>query len=193
MKRALLSFLVLATITARAELIDRMVAVVNRHVITLSDVRVERQLRLVFGDNAPVDDKAIVRDLVDRQIIDDQVAQFPGIEIDDQQIQEQMNRLTDLLGLRPELVREAIARRLRATDFFEKRFRQFLQATDDEIRQYYETKFVPEATSRGLNPIPPVEAVTAQIRNNIIQEKLMRDVDNWLEASRRRSDIEIFD
>src|SRR5262249_5505009 len=152
----------------------------NRHIITLSDVRSERQLRLALGKQAPADDKAMIKELVDRQIIEDQIAQFPGIEVTDEQVEGEMRHVDDLHGVRPDDVRAAIRRELRESQFIEQRFRQFLQATDEEVRQYYATQFVPEARKRGLTSIPPLDQVTEQIRNNVIQEKLMHDVDNWL-------------
>ena len=190
MRRRLFIILFLLAIQARAEIIDRIVAVVNRHVLLMSDLRRERELRQLLNENTPADDKTLVQELVDRQVIDDQIALFPGIEITDQDVQEEFRR-RNLSGSVSDTVRDAIRLRLRTADFFNQRFRQFIQATDDEIRQYYENRFIPEARRRG-QAIPPLTEVTELIRNNVVEEKLMHDVDNWLEASRRRSEIEIF-
>ncbi|PYS45533.1 MAG: hypothetical protein DMG13_31840 [Acidobacteria bacterium] len=77
--------------------------------------------------------------------------------------------------------------------YFDVRFRQFLRASDEEIRKYYDEVFVPEARSRKLDSIPALEQVADVIRKNIIEEKLDHEVKIWMEAIRRRSDIEIFE
>src|SRR5262249_48052520 len=137
------------------EIIDRVTAIVNKHVITLSDVRLERNIRAALGESQPTDDKSILNDLIDRQIIDDQIAQFPNIEILDADIENELHGITDMRGLSPDVLRDAIRKRMLTSEFFNLRFRQFLQATDQEVRQYYEEKFLPEARKRGMNPIPP--------------------------------------
>jgi hypothetical protein len=190
MRQRLLIILFLVAIQGRAEIIDRIVAVVNRHIILMSDVRRERELRRLLSENTP-DDKMLVRELVDRQVIEDQIALFPGIEITDQAVQEEFRR-RNLSGTLSDSVRDAIRLRLSTADFFNQRFRQFIQASDDEIRHYYENRFIPEAKRRGQT-IPPLSELSDLIRKNVIEEKLMRDVDNWLDASRRRSEIEIFE
>jgi hypothetical protein len=89
------------------------------------------------------------------------------------------------------VLRNAILRRLRTARYFDLRFRQFLRATDEEIRAYYDSVFIPELKARGVSPVPPLEEVSDAIRTNVIGEKLDREVTVWLDALRRRSNIEI--
>jgi hypothetical protein len=74
------------------------------------------------------------------------------------------------------------------------RFRQLIRPTDEEIRRYYEEVFVPETRKRGLQSIPPLTEsdLVSAIRENVIQENLDHEVEVWLEAIRRRSNVEIF-
>jgi hypothetical protein len=186
-----LTLCLLMSVDSGGEILDRIMAVVDNRIITLSDIRQEREIRRVLGDVDPKDDPTILRELVDSLIIEEQIAQFPGIEVTDAQVQARMNRLGDMQGVRPDAMREALRRRLRAADFYDLRFRQFLRASDDEIRSYYNTVFLP-AAQKGTGPVPPLETVVQEIRNNVIEEKVKHEVDTWLEAVRRRSDIEIF-
>src|SRR5262249_13382303 len=153
----------------RAEIIDRIVAVANNHVVTLSDVRRAAAVRTILGYPA-VEQKQLVRELVDSVLIEEQIAQFFGVEVTEAQVEEVMKNVTDLHGLPADAVREAIRRRLRADQFFELRFRQFLRATDAEIADYYNKYFVPAAQKKG-GPVPTLEQVTDLIRENVIQEK----------------------
>lgn len=193
MKRVFLIILLLSATSVRAEIIDRMMAVVNNHIITLSDLGREREIRAVLGGSDSKDDKTILKELIDAQIIEDQIAQFPGIEVTDVQLDSELKRHPDFRGLTPDVVRAAILRRLRTAEFFQVRFRQFIRPTDEEVRRYYDTIFVPAAAKQGISPVPSLEQMTDAVRNNVIEEKVTHEVENWLEATRRRSGIEIFE
>jgi len=191
MPKSFLLALLLTASLGRAEIIDRVMAVVSKHVITLSDIRREREIRSVLRVQAG-DDSAILKDMIDGQIIEDQIAQFPNIEILEPDVENQLMGISDRHGLEPDVLRNAIRARLRTSEFINLRFRQFLQASDEEVRRYYEDTFVPEARKRGLNPIPPLEQILVELRSNVIAEKVIHDVEGWLTAIRRRTDIEVF-
>ncbi len=174
------------------QILDRMMAVVNNHIITLSDLKRERATRAVLGEKELKDDKALLQDLIDAQIIDEQVSEFPGIDVVDADVQGRIDKISDLQGIPAAVIRAAIQRRLRMSEFFDLRFRQFLSASDDEVLKYYETVFVPAAQKQGMKLIPAMDAVTAQIRSNIIEEKMTPGIDDWLAALRKRSNVEVF-
>ena len=81
MKRALV-FLSFA-LTLHAQLLDRMVAVVDGHIITASDVRQEREISMRLGDKPIEDDKALVQHMIDNYLIETQIADFPGVDVTD--------------------------------------------------------------------------------------------------------------
>ena len=187
----LLLFLVLTAVVAGAEIIDRILAVVNNHVITLSDVRRAERVRTVLKYPA-IDQKQLVRELVDAALIEEQIAQFFGIDVTEAEVDEVMKDVPDLRGVPVDIVRDAVRSRLRADEFFELRFRQFLRATDAEVADYYNKVFVPAAQQKG-GPVPTLAQVTDMIRDSVLQEKAAHEVESWLETIKRRSDIEIFD
>jgi hypothetical protein len=188
----LVSFL-LCTNVMHSEIIDHIMAVVNNRIITLSDVRQEREIRMVLGEQRSNDDKAILKDLIDGALIEEQIAQFPGIKISEEEVERELSNIRVPDSVPESGMREAIGRRLLRLEYFQLRFRQFIRPTDEEIRQYYESVFLPEARNRGLNPIPPLDEVSDLVRKNVVEEKLMHEIEDWLEANRRRSQIEIFD
>src|SRR5205807_1678707 len=95
-------------------------------------------------------------------------------------------------ALPPDL-REAVRRRIRMRKYFEVRFGQFIHASDEDVAKYYNDVFVPESKKRGLNLTPSLDQVSDLIRNNVIQESMNHEITIWLEASRRRSNIEVFE
>jgi parvulin-like peptidyl-prolyl isomerase len=176
--------------SADAETLDRIVAIVDNRIVTLSDVRQENAIRAALGEKAIPDDEA-VQQLIEAVLIEGQLADFPGIDLDDAQIADMTSKVTKKDGITDAALRNAVLRRFRAARYFDLRFRQFLRATDEEIRTYYDSVFIPELKARGVNPVPPLEQVSEAIRTNVIEEKLDREVTVWLDALRRRSNIEI--
>ncbi|HEY2382338.1 MAG TPA: hypothetical protein VGK48_14260 [Terriglobia bacterium] len=177
---------------ARAEVIDKMVAVVEGHVITLSDLRQEREIRTRLGDKPENDDTALIRDMIDNYLIEKQSSDFPGVDVSPEEIDRELQKSPPQEGVPSPAIRAAIGRRLRMQKYFDLRFRQFIRPSDQDLQKYYDEVFVPEAKNRGLDPIPPLASITDAIRNNVVQEQINHDVDGWLEAIRARSNIEIF-
>jgi hypothetical protein len=181
--------------SVRAEIIDKVVAVVDGHIITVSDMRQERNILMRLNEKPLDDDKALVQQMIDNYLIQTQITDFPGIDVADADVDQELQKsaIRESAGAPSPALREAVRLRIRMQKYFELRFGQFIHATDDDISKYYKAVFVPEAQKRGLDPIPPLAQVSDLIRDNVIQEGLHHEITIWLEASRRRSNIELFD
>jgi hypothetical protein len=186
------SVLSMLTCISRAEILDRMVAVVEGHVITSSDVRQEREIRTQLGERFTGDDKALAREMIDNFLIDRQSTDFAGLDISQEEIDSELKKYVPQ-GVPSQAMRDAVTLRIRISKFFELRFQQFIRPTDEEIKKYYDEVFLPEARNRGVDPIPPLAQVADGIRTNLIQEQRNREIDMWLAGVRRRSNIEVFD
>jgi parvulin-like peptidyl-prolyl isomerase len=190
----LLCFFVALSFYARAEVIDRIVAVVDGRIITTSDLRQERTTRALLGDKPIDDDLTLTKLLADNHLIERQIVDYPNIEVTEAEIDAEVAKFDRRDELVSKTLRNELRRRIRIQKFFDMRFRELIRPTDDEVRKYYEEVFVPEARKRGLQSIPPLDnpEMTTAIRQNVIQEKLDKDVQAWLEVLRTRSNIEIF-
>ena len=182
------------TVAGHAEVLDRIVAVVEGHLITLSDLRQEREIRATLGEKPIEDNATLVRQLVDTYLIERQITDYPNIDVTNAEIDADLQKVSLRSPTASDALRDAVRRRIRIQKFFDMKFRQAIRPTDEEIRKYYEDVFLPEARTRGLQSIPSLaDAEMANaIRENVIQEKLNHEVDVWLEAIRRRSNIEFF-
>jgi parvulin-like peptidyl-prolyl isomerase len=174
----------------QAEVLDKIVAVVDGRIITLSDVQQESVVRSLLGETTIKDDD-LLQQIIEGYLIESQLAGFPGIEVTDEEIADSISKLPKKDGITANALHKAILRRMRTSRYFDLRFRQFLRASDEDLRKYYNEVFVPEASTRGVNPIPALEQVTDAIRKNVLDEQLDHEVTIWLEAVRRRSNIEI--
>jgi hypothetical protein len=177
-----------------AEVIDRVVAVVEGHVITLSDLRQERQIRAQLGEEPIDEDAALTKQLVDNFLIERQIADYPNLDVTDAEVDSDLEKFNLSANRASDALRNAVRQRIRMQKFFDVRFRQFIRPSDDEIRKYYDEVFLPEARARGMQSIPPLTdpEMAKGIRENVIQENLNHEVDGWLKAIRRRSNVEVF-
>ena len=182
------------TLSGNAEVIDRVVAVVEGHVITLSDLRQERQIRAQLGEKLIDDDAALTKQLVDNFLIERQIADYPNLDVTDAEVDSDLEKFNLSASGASDALRNAVRQRIRMQKFFDLRFRQFIRPTDDEIRKYYDEVFLPEARARGMQSIPPLTDPEMEkgIRENVTQENLDHEVDEWLKAIRRRSNVEVF-
>jgi hypothetical protein len=182
------------TLSGNAEVIDRVVAVVEGHVITLSDLRQERQIRAQLGEEPIDEDAALTKQLVDNFLIERQIADYPNLDVTDAEVDSDLEKFNLSASRASDALRNAVRQRIRMQKFFDVRFRQFIRPTDDEIRKYYDEVFLPEARARGMQSIPPLTDPEMEkgIRENVIQENLNHEVDGWLKAIRRRSNVEVF-
>jgi hypothetical protein len=196
----LLTVALLTAEAQRPEVLDRVMAVVNsgnmKKVITLSDLRKEREVQAVLGVELPTDEDAL-KFLIERYLVEDQMIQFSGIEPSEQEIEQRLQEVSNPHGVDPAAVREAAASELKRLKFLELRFGQFIHPTDEELKEYYDTEFVPAARKQGGEPLPFDRAmqlpdIAKRLRDTVTDLKLHQEVDTWLKAIKERSEIEIF-
>ena len=208
----LLGLLCLPVLSTQAEIIDRLAAVVNRQIITLGDI--EQELRLqdlgsFTGDLTGVSplpqqkltQELVLQRLIERTLIREQIQQFPGLEIDDEQVESQLVAIEKKLGgvgkladMRIDIqdLRDRLRWQLQVMKFIDYRFRQFVVVDAKEIEAYYQNQFLPELQKRNALPAPELPAVEERIRKILTEEKLNIQVDEWLASLRKDAAIEIF-
>jgi len=177
-----------------AEVIDRIVAVVGGRIVTLSDVREERDVRTRLGEKDIPDDKTLARDLVDNYLVERQLDDYPNADATDAEVNDRLQLTNDKTSASA-AVQKGVRLRIRMQKFFEIKFGKSVQPTDEQVRQYYMEIFVPAARARGLDPIPSLAdpEMANAVRDNLIQESLHREATDWLDTIRKRSNIEFFD
>ena len=173
----------------RGEIVDKIVAVVDGRIITLSDVRKQHQIDLVRKYPAQTDEEAL-NSLVDRYLLEGEMAQYPGSDVTDKEVDDEMNRVTDNHGLSTMDIRAAIIGEIQRRNYLIRRYSQFIVISDEEIETYYNDEFVPEVKQRGDTP-PPLSQVAMDIRQNLMVEKLKKELDDSLKELRSRSTTSI--
>jgi hypothetical protein len=188
-KTKLTAILLLIALPLHSEILDRIVVVIDdSFIITLSDIRKERTIQTALGSN-PGDDNAIVESLIERHLVEEQIAQFLEIDIPQDLIEERLRAIGNPAGISSQDLKEAVVGDYRRRQFMIERFQQFIRVSDDELQRYYEDVFVPAVRQRGER-VPPLGEVVEGIRQNKVLEKMNEEVTVWLKELRGRSTIE---
>jgi parvulin-like peptidyl-prolyl isomerase len=184
------------------EVVDRIVAKVESDIILMSDVQQLARDQL-FLDGKSQSDQEILDRLIDQWIVRNEakVARFP------QPSEEDVNRSIERLkrsfsspeeyearktqsGLTDEQVLQFMRSRLYLSNYLDSRFRPVIQVNDKEIEEFYKTRVVPRAESRGQTP-PTLENARDFIQEALVQRAINEQSDRWLKESRTRVRIEI--
>lgn len=206
MKR-LLPFLLLVALNARAEIIDRIAAVVDRQVITLSELNQTVELELI-PRLAGEDDREYRRRVLDRMITQvlryREVERFGAADVSADAIEASLKRIIARYPSEQAFL-EALARVELTLDQVRaliKRNQQVQRYIDDiyaprnfvsleEIEAHYTTVWAPSRRERGL-AVPPLDDVREELRRDLRADRLEREVERWTQQLRSRANIDIF-
>ena len=184
------------------EVIDRIVTKVESDIILLSDIRRLARYQL-FLDGKPQSDDEILNRLIDQWIVRNEasVARFPQPSEDEvtrsfERLKrsfsspEEFEARKKLSGLTDDEIRQFLRAQLYLSNYLDSRFRPVIQIDEKAIEEFYKTRVVPRAESRGQTP-PPLENARDFIQEALVQRAINEQADRWLKESRARVRIEI--
>jgi hypothetical protein len=190
--------LLMTVVGVNAEVIDRILAVVDGVVITLSDVAAASALGLVPEDNSDDRTGAVLARLINRQLILGEVDRYAPSEPSNERIEQELQSIrsrfasTDAynvaltrLGLDDKRLRQTVRDSLRIRAYLEQRF-AVPSPGDEELRRYYR-EHSQEFTKDGQTV--PFETARAQIEETLVTARREMLVDEWVNGLRRRADI----
>jgi parvulin-like peptidyl-prolyl isomerase len=210
--RTRLYFAIVLALTgfSQAQVVDRMVAVVNKRVILDSELdqaaRVEFLLqgkpieKLTAADRAAVLERLIDRSLLDQQIVNgamldpapEELAakikevreRMPGAAAD-----ERWNATLAAYGLTQQDVEEQLTSQSRTLRFIDLRFRGLVRVEKDAIATYYQDRFLPEVRKRHVTE-PKLSEVSDKIEQILVEQRIDDLLNSWLETLRAQAHIE---
>lgn len=207
----ILSGLFGATSVRAGEVIDRIVASVNGHVILASEVD-EAVSYQAFADNracnliVPDQHKAALDRLIDQELIREEVH---GSDYEPASPAEVDSRIADLrklhadvadegswlraldgCGLTSAELREQVTGELNSWKAVETRLRPNVAIDSRSVERYYQQNFLPQLRRRGASEIP-LSAVAAEIKEILAQQQINDLLTAWLKSLRTESNIQI--
>jgi len=203
--------LVLASF-CQAQVVDRMVAVVNKHVILESELdqaaRVEFLLQgkpLGDGKFNRKDALAVLDRLVDQALLDQQIinqavldptpaelsAQIKEVrkQVPGAATEEGWKSVLSTYGLTEQDIAEQLTSQSRILRFVDLRFRGLVRVEKDAVDAYYQDKLLPELRKRGAVE-PKLSEVSERIENVLVEQRIDELLANWLQTLRSQAHIE---
>lgn len=191
----------------QAEVVDRIVARVNRQAILLSEVEDELRFEQFSSGSEAVAtglEEALQR-LIDRTLIEQQMARtsmppaaaaevrtkvaefrkqiLPGAE--DAAWQQRLATY----NLTEDEVEDRLAQEVRIAHYIDIRFRATVRVSRAEIQDYYDKQLTPRFQQKKQAP-PPLPQVSAQIAEILTQQQINDHVNEWLQSLRGQAQIE---
>lgn len=182
---------------ARADVIDRVLAIVNGRLITLSDVR--RVIELGLASTVASGDDAVLSQLIDRRLVLDEVERYAPPEPDAATISAHVTAVERqfgggsgldarlaALGVDRPWLEQWVRDDLRIHAYIEQRFAGAMEATGEEIENYFREhagEFV-----RNGQPLPTADA-QAVARTRVMAARRQALTTEWLDGLRKRAEI----
>ena len=195
-----------------AEVLDRIVASVNGHVILQSDWDEELEYQSLMSGHevqtmTAADRTAVLGRLVDRELLSEQVSTTEFGQTTADEIDKQLQQLKSDYVSNAQIswsaavashsfteseIRDRIALELNQLKLIDMRLRPLVQIDNSAVEDYYRRKFLPELQRSGAQPIPLAEAAP-KIREVLIQQKINEALPSWLQTLRSQAKIRVFD
>ena len=179
------------------EVVDRIVAVVNDEIITLTDVNIIQK----FGLFEDLDKQTqILSRLINQKLVIQLASE--RIMIDKKELEASLSDFvqktdpdlagTALLqfGLDWDDLKSYFREKLLFQKIVSQRFNRGVIVSIEEIERYYEQVYVPSQRGKKLSPQPMIE-VLDQIEGELQREKIEDQVQEWIDNLKREANIQI--
>lgn len=207
MKRLPLLALLLLAVPAQAITVDRIAAVIDQQVLTVSEVNQLAEMRL-FPRVAGRSDDDYRHDILDALIAQSlryrDVERFgpqdipkDSIEARLVEIQRRFSSPADFGAAlrRAELTvddfRTLIQRQLQVEAYIQERFAPLIFVANDDIATYYNGPWRQQRVERGL-AVPPLNDVREEIRTLIRSRQLDQQIATWTTQLRARANVDVY-
>lgn len=198
---ALLFCLVFGSVVAAAPVIDRVLAVVQGSIITLSDVQAALALGLVNTAGAADPIGPALEQLIERSLQLVEVERYSPPEPSAGEVEarlrpirarfpddESFRRTVAALGLNDERLRAIARDDLRLYAYLNQRFASVTDPTDEEVARYYrehQQEFVRDGVPQPLSEAAP------ELRRRLQAARRAELVNEWSRQLRQRADVRV--
>jgi parvulin-like peptidyl-prolyl isomerase len=195
---------------AQAQVVDRMVAVVNKRVILESELdqaaRVEFLLQGKPIEKLTQPDRvAVLERLIDRSLLDQQMVNPAMLDPTPEELaakikevrsgipgfasEQEWSALLRGYGLTQQDVEEQLTSEIRILRLIDLRFRGLVRVEKDAIATYYQERFLPEVRKRNVAE-PKLSEVSDKIEQILMEQEIDNLLSGWLKTLRAQAHIE---
>ncbi|HEV7675959.1 MAG TPA: SurA N-terminal domain-containing protein [Candidatus Angelobacter sp.] len=208
-RRHLVMVLLLAAF-GEAQVVDRMVAVVNKRVILESELDQATRVELLLQAKpmqslTPGDRSAVLERLIDRSLLDQQIVNPAMLDPAPEELATKIKEIRDGIpgavatdhwnailaayGLTQQDIEEQLTAQFRILRFIDLRFRGLVRVEKEAIAAYYQDRFLPEVRRRSASE-PKLSEVSNKIEQILAEQRIDELLNNWLKTLRAQAHIE---
>ena len=190
-----------------AAVVDRIAALVDRQVLTVSEIAQMEDIRFFPRAAGQSDDDyrhAILEDLIAQALRYRDVERFGAADVSKDAIEarlveiqkrfaspDEFNAAVQQAQLTMDEVRALIKRELQVENYIQERFAPMIGVTTEEIENYYRTTWTQERQKRGL-PVLTLPQAQDEIRTELKSSRLQQEIDKWTAELRARANVDIY-
>lgn len=192
---------------AQTTTVDRIAAIVDRQVITVSEISQMENIRFFPHPTGQSDDDYrhnILESLIAQALRYRDVERFGAADIGKDDIEARLQQIESRFSSPAEFtaaleqaqltldeVRALIKRQLQVESYIQERFAPMIFVSSDEIESYYRGAYTQERRARGL-PVPPLSSVQDEIRTLLKANGLQSEVARWTTGLRSQVNVDIY-
>jgi hypothetical protein len=187
--------------------VDRIAALVDQQVITLSEVSQMSDIRFFPRPAGQNDDDyrhSILDSLISQALRYRDVERFGAEDIPKDSIEARLLEIQKRFAspadftaamqhaeLTLDEVRTLVKRQLQVEAYIQERFAPMIIISNDEIATYYRGAWSQQRRQRGLS-IPPLTEVNEEIRTLLKSTRQQEEIDKWTAQLRARANVDVY-
>jgi hypothetical protein len=201
-----LALVLLLAFPASAVTVDRIAAVIDRQVLTVSEISQMVEIRF-FPRLAPSEDdhrREVLDALIAQALRFRDVERFGAQDIPRDTIEARIEEMERRAGSEAEFnaaiaraeltldeVRALAKRQLQVEAYIQERFAPLVFVSSEEIEAYYRGPWSQQRRERGL-PVVPLDQVREEIRTAVRASRLQEEIERWTAQLRARANVDVY-
>jgi len=196
----------LIPLAASATTVDRIAAVIDRQVITVSEVSQVVTIRF-FARKAQSEDehrREVLENLIAQALRYRDVERFGAEDIPRDSIEARLKEIQNRFATEAEFnaallsseltmdeLRALIKRQLQVEAYIQERFAPLIFIPNEEVEAYHNGPWAQQRRERGL-PLVPLNEVREEVRALLRSSRLQQDIEDWTSRLRQRLNVDVY-
>ncbi len=204
--RRLAALAFLLALPASAVTVDRVAAVIDRQVLTVSEISQLVEVRF-FPRLAPSEDehrREVLDALIAQALRFRDVERFGAQDIPADTIEARLLEIQRRFASEAEFqaavaraeltmdeLRALVKRQMQVEAYIQERFAPLVFVSEEDIETYYRGPWTQQRRERGL-PVPTLSQVREEVRTAVRGARLQEEIDKWTAQLRARANVDVY-